>query len=72
MGKREVQKETRDAVCESISKVLGVDILDKRRKRELINGRMIYYALLRDMDYSWTSIARSVHKNHAKLHNTSF
>jgi hypothetical protein len=69
MGKREVQKETRDAVCESISKVLGVDILDKRRKRELINGRMIYYALLRDMDYSWTSIARSVHKNHATIIN---
>ena len=52
MGKREVQKETRNAVCESISKVLGVNILDKSRKRELINGRMIYYALLRDMNYS--------------------
>ena len=67
MGKREVQKETRNAVCESISKVLGVNILDKSRKRELINGRMIYYALLRDMNYSWTSIARSVDKNHATI-----
>ena len=57
-GKREVQKETRNAVCESISKVLGINIPDKSRKRELINGRMIYYALLRDMNYSWTSIAR--------------
>ena len=56
MGKREVQAETRKAVCESISKVLGVNILDKSRKRELINGRMIYYAavegheLLLDID----------------------
>ena len=28
MGKREVQKETRNAVCESISKVLEIPLFD--------------------------------------------
>ena len=67
MKTREVQKETRDAVCDSISTVMGVDILDGKRKRELVNGRMVYYALLRDMNYSWTSIARSIDKHHATI-----
>ncbi len=69
MKLREVNNKTKEALIKSIDKILDVDITDKSRKAEVITGRMIYYALLRDMNYSWTSIARSVNKNHATVIN---
>ena len=60
MKLREVNKKTKEALIKSIEKILDVDITEKSRKAEVITGRMIYYALLRDMNYSWTSIARSL------------
>lgn len=67
MKLRKVNKKTKQGLVDSISKILDVDITEQTRKRDVITGRMIYYALLRDMNHSWTSIARSVNKNHATI-----
>jgi len=69
MKLREVNNKTKQGLIDSISKILDVDITEHTRKRETLNGRMIYYALLRDMNHSWASIGRSVGKNHATVIN---
>ena len=67
MKLRKVNKKTKQGLVDSIFKILDVDITEQTRKREVITGRMIYYVLLRDMNYSWASIGRSVGKNHATI-----
>ena len=50
-----------------ISEHLEVDITQKSRKQEYINARMIYYKILKDLNYSWTAIGLSLRKNHATI-----
>jgi len=50
-----------------INEELGVSVSTKRRKRELVDARMIYTKILTDMGFSRTMIGLSIGKDHATI-----
>lgn len=55
-------------VISTINAVLGVDILNGRRNRELVDARTIfYYIMRRDFNKGVSAIGRHVHKSHATV-----
>lgn len=51
-----------------INDVLGIDITKNTRHRDYINGRAIYYKILRDgLNMSYASIGMTMGKNHATI-----
>lgn len=55
-------------LSKSIKSVLGVDLKKARtRKRNVVNARMIYSYILHTKGWTYSSIARSLNKNHATI-----
>lgn len=50
-----------------ITKHLEIDVTKNTRRQEYVTARMIYYKILRDLNYSWTAIGLSLKKNHATI-----
>ena len=50
-----------------VNKVCRVNVLSKKRNREIVNARMIYSKILRDRKYSYVDIGMSLLKNHASV-----
>tara|TARA_R110002050_G_scaffold15142_1_gene46905 strand:+ start:565 stop:987 length:423 start_codon:yes stop_codon:yes gene_type:complete len=51
----------------AVNTVFGVDILDKCRKRNYVDARMVYSKILRDEKTSYQVIGQSLLKNHASI-----
>lgn len=51
----------------AVNTVFGVNILDKCRKRNYVNARMVYAKILRDENTSYQVIGQSLLKNHASI-----
>lgn len=55
-------------VLKIVNEVMGVDIMKNTRNRLYIDGRAIYYKILRDeMNLSYAFIGKSVNKSHATI-----
>jgi hypothetical protein len=52
---------------EIVNEVFGVDIMDKSRKRNIVDARMVYAKILRDAGYSLTDIGGSIGKHHTTI-----
>lgn len=50
-----------------IDQSLNVDIKTPCRKRETVNGRMIYYKILNELKFGCSAIGKSLGKNHATV-----
>lgn len=50
-----------------VEMVMGVDIFAKNRKRYVVESRMIFASILRDMGYSLKEIGRTLKKDHTTI-----
>lgn len=61
-------KYTEDRLKNIVNQVFKVDVMEKTRKREVVEARMVYSRILRDSEYMTLSrIAKSLNKNHATI-----
>ncbi len=61
-------KYTEDRLKDIVNQVFKVDVMEKTRKREVVEARMVYSRILRDSEYMTLSrIAKSLNKNHATI-----
>lgn len=56
-------------IINEINENLGIDILDKKRKREYVYGRFLYMRLAKDLNphLSLTAIGNTLKQNHATV-----
>lgn len=47
--------------------VMGIDIFTKNRKRYVVESRMVFTSILRDMGYSLKEIGRTLKKDHTTI-----
>jgi hypothetical protein len=50
-----------------IKQELGIDIMDKCRKRDIVDARLIYVRILLEEGYSILSVGRSMKKHHSTV-----
>lgn len=50
-----------------IKNILGVDVMEIKRKREVVDARRIYSKILYDRHYTHQSIGDSIGKNHSSI-----
>ena len=61
-------KYTEDRLKDIVNQVFEVDVMEKTRKREVVEARMVYSRILRDSEFMTLSrIAQSLNKNHATI-----
>jgi len=66
--KRKLTKKKAHHLRRTIEYVLGVNVtLNKSRKRNVVNARVIYSQILKERGYGPTCIAKSLGKNHATV-----
>ena len=65
--KARLEPQIAQSLIDIINEYLSVDIRTKSRKQEIVNGRMIYFKLLRELHYNYAAIAKSMGKNHATV-----
>lgn len=58
---------TQRLLAQVIDDTLHVNISTSSRKRETVNGRMIYYKILDELKFGCSSIGKSINKNHATV-----
>lgn len=56
-----------DSLREIVEEVFEVNIMDKRRVRNVVDARMVFAKILRDRGYSYPSIAEYMHKDHSTV-----
>lgn len=61
------QLQTKKVLSDIINETFNINISSQSRRREHVQGRMIYYKILRDLGYGLSYIAKSVNKNHATV-----
>jgi hypothetical protein len=61
------QLQTKEVLSNIINETFNINISSQSRKREHVQGRMIYYKILRDLGYGLSYIAKSINKNHATV-----
>jgi len=54
-------------LADIIDQSLNVSIKTSCRKRETVNGRMIYYKILNELKFGCSAIGKSIGKNHATV-----
>ncbi len=54
-------------IIKIINNTFQIDILNRTRKREYVEGRMIYYKILRDLHYGYKAIGRTLYKDHSTV-----
>jgi hypothetical protein len=54
-------------IVRKISKNLGIDILEKSRKKEIVYGRWIAFKALDKLGYTLTEISKIIGMNHATV-----
>ncbi len=61
-------KYTEERLKDIVNQVFDVDIMEKTRKREVVEARMVYSRILRDSEYMTLSkIAKSLNKSHCTI-----
>lgn len=50
-----------------IKEHFGIDVSLPTRQRDVVNSRMVFYKILRDMGNTWMSIARVHNKDHSTI-----
>jgi hypothetical protein len=61
-------KHREDRLKDIVNQVFKLDIMEKTRKREVVEARMVYSRILRDTEFMTLSkIAKSLNKNHATI-----
>lgn len=56
-----------DSVRKVVEIVMGVDIFTKNRKRYVVESRMVFASILRDMGYSLKEIGKTLNKDHTTI-----
>ena len=60
-----INKETQTIILKQIvSEVFDVDILDKRRTRNVVDARGVYSKILKDKGFTLVFIGQSLNKDH--------
>jgi hypothetical protein len=72
-----INKETQTIILKQIvSEIFDVDILDKRRIRNVVDARGVYSKILKDKGFTLVFIGQSLNKDHSTiincLNNTEF
>lgn len=64
-----METKTTLAVKKAIKEIIGIDINENKRNREIVEARAIYYKILREIDKNRTlkSIGETVGKDHATV-----
>lgn len=61
-------KHIEERLKDIVNRVFEVDIMEKTRRREVVEARMVYTRILRDSEFMTVSkIAKSLNKNHATI-----
>ena len=61
-------KYTEERLKDIVNQVFEVDVMEKTRKREVVEARMVYSRILRDSDYMTLSkIAKSLNQSHCTI-----
>jgi len=56
-----------DSVQKVVEIVMGVDIFVNNRKRNVVEARMVFASILRDMGYSLNEIGKTMKKDHTTI-----
>ena len=56
-----------DSLKKIINEVFIVDIDSKRRKRRIVDARIVYAKILRDLGYPYEQIADTINKDHSTI-----
>ena len=65
--KIQVKPKVKKALVKTITSCMGADPTINTRKQEVVNARMIYYVILKELNYGYTAISKSLNKNHATV-----
>jgi len=61
-------KQREDRLKEIVNQVFKLDIMEKNRRNEVVEARMVYSQILRDSEFmTLSNIAKSIDKNHATI-----
>jgi hypothetical protein len=52
---------------EIIKRKLKINVMDRKRSRDIVDARMIYTKILRDRGYTVTNISSSINKDHTTI-----
>lgn len=67
MNKTIINNKVYTELISTVNDVLNLDIKGNTRKVNYVYGRMIYYKILRSLEYSYQAIADTLNKNHATV-----
>lgn len=67
MYKSKVEQTLQRALSDTVNEYFNLDIHNKCREVSYVMARSIYYAILRELGYGYSAIAKSVNKNHATI-----
>lgn len=67
MTKTMIDIKLQNKIIKIINDTFNVDIVSKTRKQDYVDGRMIYYRILRDLGYGYQPIARTLNKDHSTI-----
>ena len=61
-------KQREDRLKDIVNQVFKLDIMEKNRRNEVVEARMVYSQILRDSEFmTLSNIAKSIDKNHATI-----
>lgn len=67
MRKATIDIKLQNKIIKLINDTFNIDIVSRTRRQDYVDGRMIYYKILRDLDYGYTPIGRTLHKDHSTV-----
>lgn len=67
MYKSKVEQSLQRALADTVNDYFNLDIHSKCREVSYVMARSIYYAILRELGYGYSAIAKSLDKNHATI-----
>ncbi len=67
MTKATIDIKLQHKIIKLINSTFNIDIVRQTRRQDYVDGRMIYYKILRDLDYGYTPIGRTLHKDHSTV-----
>ena len=67
MTKATIDIKLQNKIIKLINDTFNIDIVSKTRRQDYVDGRMIYYKILRDLDYGYAPIGRTLYKDHSTV-----
>lgn len=67
MYKNKIEQTLQTELADTVNEYFNLDIHRKCREVPYVMARSIYYAILRELGYGYSAIAKSLNKNHATI-----